>query len=87
MELELIPLIGMARYKEENDFLSKYQNRRAANFAPDTPLGYERTRFLHLNNGSRKIPAIQTSFRFWILDEEKKFLKNGFTKLTLGRAI
>ena len=84
MELELIPLTGLARYKEENEFLQRYQNRRVSNFEPDTPLGYERTKFIHLSNGARKIPAIQTTFRFWIYDEECKYTKNGFNKLTLG---
>ena len=85
MELELIPLTGLARYKEENEFLQRYQNRRVSNFEPDTPLGYERTKFIHLSNGARKIPAIQTTYRFWIYDEECKYTKNGFNKLTLGR--
>ena len=87
MELELIPLIGLARYKENNDFLNRFQNRREGNFFPETPLGYERTKLIRISSGSRKIPAIQISTRYWIFDEEKHYTKDGFTKLTMGMII
>ena len=86
MELELIPLIGIGRYPANNDFLDKYRNRREDRFVPKIPLGYDRTRIIEIENGiNRKIPALQTTFKFWVQNEEKKYLSTGLSKLDIGK--
>ena len=85
MKFELIPLTGLGRYPGNNEFLERHKNRRADKFAPATPLGYDRTKMIEIDNGiGRKIPGIQTTFRFWVRNDDKKFLTTGLTKLDIG---
>ena len=85
MNLELIPLIGIGRYPANNEFLEQYKNRRDERFTPMIPLGYDRTRIIEIDNGiSRKIPAIQTTFKFWVQNNDKKFMSTGLSKLDIG---
>ena len=86
MNLEMIPLIGIGRYPANNEFLEKYKNRRAEIFTPRIPLGYDRTKIIEIDNGiSRKIPALQTTFKFWVQNDEKKYMSTGINKLDIGK--
>ena len=85
MNLELLALTGMTRYTPNNEFHEAYKNRREGNFAPDIPIGYEKTKLIHVNNGvNRKIPAILNVFRYHIVDDDKDHTKNGLTRGDLG---
>ena len=85
MNLELLALSGMARYPLNNEFHEAYKNRREGNFAPDIPIGYERTKMIHVANGiNRKIPAIVNIYRFHVVDDDKNHTKNGLTRGDLG---
>ena len=86
MELEMVPLIGMGRYPVNNEFLDKYKKVKGNQLLPKIPIGYDKTKIIEINNGiNRKIPAIQTVFRFWVFNEEKEYLSTGFDKLDLGK--
>ena len=86
MELELIPLIGIGRYPVNNDFHDKYKNRREESFVPEIPLGYDRTKIVHIENGiNRKIPALQTTFKFWVQNDDKRYFTDGLNKLEIGK--
>ena len=86
MDLEMAPLIGMGRYPENNEFLNKYKKVRGNPVPPKLPIGYDKTKLIEINNGiNRRIPAIQNVFRYWIVNEEKEYLANGFDKLDLGK--
>ena len=85
MKLELIPLTGLGRYPGNNEFIERHKNRRTDKFTPSVPLGYDRTKIIEIDNGiSRKIPGLQTTFRFWVRNDDKKFLTTGLTKLDIG---
>ena len=86
MDLELIPLTGMARYKSNNEFLEAYKNSREGTFSPDEPVGYERTKIIYVANGvNRKIPAVVNVFRYHIVDDEKDHTRNGLSRYDLGK--
>ena len=86
MELEMVPLIGLGRYPVNNEFLAKHKKVRGNLMPPKLPIGYDKTKMIEINNGiNRKIPAIQTIFRFWIFHEEKEYMSNGFDKLDIGK--
>ena len=88
MNLELLALTGMTRYPANNEFLAAYKNRREGNFAPDIPLGYEKTKLIHVANGiHRKIPAILNVFRYHVVNDDKDHSKNGLTRGDLGNYI
>ena len=88
MDLELIPLTGLGRYQHNNELLQRYKNRREERFVPKTPLGYDRTKMIEIDNGiSRKIPALLTTFRFWMKNDEKNYMTHGLNKLEIGRVI
>ena len=85
MNLELLSLTGMARYPPNNEFLAAYKNRREGCFSPDIPMGYEKTKLIHVANGiNRKIPAILNVFRYHIVNDDKDHSKNGLTRGDLG---
>ena len=88
MNLELLPLTGMTRYPFNNEFHEAYKNRREGNFTPDIPVGYEKTKIIHVANGiNRKIPAILNVFRYHVVDDDRDHTKNGLTRGDLGKII